>query len=237
MQEVDETTGLRARKKRARLEALVDATHRLAGEHGLEQVTVEAICAEVGVSVRTFFNYFETKDDAVLGMSQWQMDATAADLFAAGGPTGDLMADLQVLVASILDNPPLGPERIARALEIAKSHPELLVRAYVQLESHHDLIADLVRRRLGPDADDALVQAVGAVMMILAHSTFVRWHSAGSRGDVREHLPLLVADLGALFRVATPARPDAPDPAPARTGAPASGPARAPAPAEPATAR
>ncbi|HEY0186718.1 MAG TPA: TetR/AcrR family transcriptional regulator [Cellulomonas sp.] len=219
MQEVDETPGLRERKKRARLEALVDATHRLAGRHGLEHVTVEAICAEVGVSVRTFFNYFETKDDAVLGMSQWQLDTAASDLFAEGGPTEDLMADLQVLVASILDHPPLGPERMARAFEIAKRHPELLIRAYVQLQSHHDQVAGLVRRRLGPDVDDALVHAVGALMMVLAHSTFVRWDAAGAQGDVREHLPTLVADLGTLLGAPlfapVPAPPSAPAPAPA----------------------
>jgi AcrR family transcriptional regulator len=157
MQEVEETvglrepepepSGLRERKKRARREALVDATHRLAAEHGLENVTVEAICAEVGISVRTFFNYFETKDDAVLGLGQWSLDPDASEVFAAGGPTGDLLADLQVLVRSILERPPLGPDRMARAFELAKQHPDLLVRAYVLIHNQHE--AARHRRRLG----------------------------------------------------------------------------------------
>ncbi|MGW8063713.1 TetR/AcrR family transcriptional regulator [Streptomyces ziwulingensis] len=55
--------GLRERKKRATRAALTEAAVRLAAEHGAEKVTVEAISAAAGVSVRTFFNYFDTRDD------------------------------------------------------------------------------------------------------------------------------------------------------------------------------
>lgn len=56
--------GLRERKKRATRAALAEAAVRLAAEHGAEKVTVEAISAAAGVSVRTFFNYFDSRDDA-----------------------------------------------------------------------------------------------------------------------------------------------------------------------------
>ena len=199
MQEVDEPAGLRARKKRARLEALVDATHRLAGEHGLERVTVEAVCAEVGVSVRTFFNYFESKDDAVLGMAHWRLDPAAAEAFAAGGPSGDLLPDMQALVASVLDHPPLGKERMERAFEVAQGHPELFVRAYTHVQGLHDEIAALVRRRLGPAADESVVTMVGGLLVLLSHATFVRWDATGRAGDVHDHLPAVVADLAGVL--------------------------------------
>ncbi|WP_217131394.1 TetR/AcrR family transcriptional regulator [Streptomyces sp. AC558_RSS880] len=78
--------GLRERKKRATRAALAEAAVRLAAEHGAEKVTVEAISAAAGVSVRTFFNYFDTRDDAFVvidadagaRMRQAVLDAPAA---------------------------------------------------------------------------------------------------------------------------------------------------------------
>ncbi|MFD6364649.1 TetR/AcrR family transcriptional regulator, partial [Streptomyces roseolus] len=55
--------GLRERKKRATRAALVEAAVRLAVERGVENVTVDAISAAAGVSTRTFFNYFDSRDE------------------------------------------------------------------------------------------------------------------------------------------------------------------------------
>ncbi|WP_394436853.1 TetR family transcriptional regulator [Streptomyces sp. SGAir0957] len=55
--------GWRERKKRATRAALVEAAVRLAAEHGVEHVTVDAISEAAGVSPRTFFNYFDSRDE------------------------------------------------------------------------------------------------------------------------------------------------------------------------------
>lgn len=60
--------GLRERKKQATRAALSEAAVRLAAEHGAENVTVEAISNAAGVSPRTFFNYFDSHDDAFVMM-------------------------------------------------------------------------------------------------------------------------------------------------------------------------
>jgi AcrR family transcriptional regulator len=41
---------------------------RLAVEGGLDALTVDAVCADAGISQRTFFHHYPTKDDALLGL-------------------------------------------------------------------------------------------------------------------------------------------------------------------------
>lgn len=60
------TSDLRERKKEATRQALHHAAVRLALEHGVEGVTVEAISEAAMVSRRTFSNYFTGKEQALL---------------------------------------------------------------------------------------------------------------------------------------------------------------------------
>ncbi len=62
---MDENLGLRERKKRETRQALSWAALRLVVERGLENVLVEDIAAEAGVSPRTFNNYFSSKAEAI----------------------------------------------------------------------------------------------------------------------------------------------------------------------------
>ncbi|NBM20011.1 TetR family transcriptional regulator [Streptomyces sp. GC420] len=62
-----ETVGRRELRKAATRKALHDAARRLFEEHGYEQTTVRDIATAAGVTERTFFRYFPSKEDLVLG--------------------------------------------------------------------------------------------------------------------------------------------------------------------------
>lgn len=57
--------GLRERKKLETRDALANAAVRLALKHGLDGLRVEDIAAEANVSMRTFNNYFSSKQEAL----------------------------------------------------------------------------------------------------------------------------------------------------------------------------
>ena len=59
--------GLRARKRRATENAIETSAVRLALDLGVENVTVEAICERADISRSTFFNYFSSRDYAIVG--------------------------------------------------------------------------------------------------------------------------------------------------------------------------
>ncbi|SJM52409.1 Transcriptional regulator, TetR family [Actinomycetales bacterium JB111] len=72
--------GLRERKKVQTRRALHRSAVELVAERGLAQSTVEDIAEAAGVSTRTFFNYFPTKESAVLGIHPEEADDVAGRL-------------------------------------------------------------------------------------------------------------------------------------------------------------
>lgn len=58
---------LRERTRRAVQAELVEAAQELFAEHGYEATTVDHIAAAAGISKRSFFRYFASKEEVVLG--------------------------------------------------------------------------------------------------------------------------------------------------------------------------
>ena len=63
-----EELGLREQKKRQTRMAMHRAALELVVEHGLAGVTAQRIAERAGVSTRTFFNHWVTKESAILGV-------------------------------------------------------------------------------------------------------------------------------------------------------------------------
>ncbi|GAA2189522.1 MULTISPECIES: TetR family transcriptional regulator [Leucobacter] len=70
--------GLRARKRRRTENAIESSAVQLALELGVEHVTVDAICERADISRSTFFNYFPSRDDAIVGRAIDIPDGEAA---------------------------------------------------------------------------------------------------------------------------------------------------------------
>src|SRR5690242_5600875 len=117
--------GLRERKKAATRQALHDAAVRLAIEHGLERVTVEAIADDAGVSRRTFSNYFGGKEEALMYGDLQRVRKLIAGVRArpAGEPPwAALTAAAEEFYREL---GALDPQRVAQT-RLVRNHPTLL---------------------------------------------------------------------------------------------------------------
>lgn len=191
--------GLRERKKRQRRDALIDAAQQLVLEHGLDAVTVDDVCAAVGVSTRTFFNYFPSKDDAVLGIEDLSIPDEAAARFVDGRPTGVLLDDLEALVAELLAHHGMSPERVHRALRIVEREPRLIARHVAWVEGHRTELLGLfaARREVHPFVPDP--ELLVLVVMALLRASTLAWESGDRAGRPVDHLSDVVAQLRTLL--------------------------------------
>ncbi|WP_233565719.1 TetR/AcrR family transcriptional regulator [Cellulomonas sp. PhB143] len=201
MQETpDQPVGLRERKKRLRRAALVDAAHALVRERGLDGVTVEAVCARVGVSTRTFFNYFASKDDAVLGIVPIELSEATTATFTAGGPSGRLVDDLLPLIAECLEGPLMTPERVAAVLEIVHDEPRLVAHQMAWMESQLEGMRALLAARARATRTGVEPDLVITVAMAVFRAAYLRWERDGAAGSLPDAVGPALEDLRALLR-------------------------------------
>ncbi|WP_405607329.1 TetR/AcrR family transcriptional regulator [Streptomyces sp. NBC_01508] len=154
--------GLRERKKQATRAALSEAAVRLAAEHGAENVTVEAISKAAGVSSRTFFNYFDSHDDAFVMMDTRIGERVRHAVRDAPAELSPLDAVREAMAGELADVEQRHEVWSLRAKVLQKS-PHLLARGLgLHMAEELDLARTIARRldpgggsKSGPGGDDA----------------------------------------------------------------------------------
>ncbi|OLT30862.1 TetR family transcriptional regulator [Actinomadura sp. CNU-125] len=137
---------LRERKKEATRRALHRAAIRLTIEHGLDNVTVEAIADAADVSRRTFSNYFAAKEDALLYGDAERMESLLRT-FASRPPTERAWPALRNSLHALLQE--VGepdPEWAAQA-RLARAHPSVLARQLARWAEFERSLAALIAER------------------------------------------------------------------------------------------
>jgi AcrR family transcriptional regulator len=121
---------------------------RLTEAHGLDGFTMDELAAAAGVSRRTLFNYFPSKVDAVLG--EWPvLDDDDVDEFRAGGPKGDLLLDLRVLVLPLLGDTGVDREMLSASRRVLRGNQKLMGALHERYEAISIDVIDHVMAREG----------------------------------------------------------------------------------------
>ncbi|MFC8537914.1 TetR family transcriptional regulator [Streptomyces sp. NPDC057249] len=151
----DPPIGLRERKKRATRDALAGVALRMAADRGFEHVTVEAVTDAVGVSVRTFFNYFPCLEDAITRPAQENAERTRRAVLNAPEHLTALEA-LSEAIAQELASIEEDHERWELQLEVLKKSPALLPNFLAARGADETAMVAVVAERLGQDPETDL---------------------------------------------------------------------------------
>jgi AcrR family transcriptional regulator len=152
---VPAVAGLRERKKADTRAAISRAALRLAVEHGPDAITVDDIAAAADVSPRTVFNYFATKEEAILGFDphrKLQVGQSVLDRPARELP----LTALRAAFVEIATGVPEVAETSRTRVDLVRKHPQLqpsYVAAYAALE---DALLDAIAQRTGLDPQRSL---------------------------------------------------------------------------------
>jgi AcrR family transcriptional regulator len=202
--------GRRDRKKSETRQALRDAAHRLFAEKGFSRTTIDDITEAANVSRRTFFRYYDSKDDLLRTDVSDMLPVLLAALRSrppGEPPLAAILAALRALIG------PDGPPAIAQSLADPVGGLRARLSVLRLLTQWEQGIADTLLARDGIDhpteADRlrATVTACAATSALRAAAQIYRGRYPGRGLDTTRLLPIIEQAYAVLLTPAPPPPP------------------------------
>jgi AcrR family transcriptional regulator len=143
--------GLRERKKERTREQLVDAALRLFTQRGYEETTIDEVVDAVEVSPRTFFRYFQSKEDVLVAWVDQFSDRVRHALAARPPDEEPYTALRNALTDAVAIYETKRTHFIAIERFIAKT-PAVRAQKLEKLSRCSQIMIDVLAQRLGVDA-------------------------------------------------------------------------------------
>lgn len=146
----------------------------LFARRGFDETTVEDIAAELGVSRRTLFRYFASKNDMVWGDFDWVLDRLRRCLAATARdePLADALRKA-VVESNRYDDDQLPELRIR--MRLITGVPALQAHSMLRYAEWRAVIAEFVAERVRCNADDLVPQTVAHWALGTSMAAFVVW--------------------------------------------------------------
>ena len=148
--------GLRESKKLLMRQEIADTAMRLFVKRGFDHVTVAEVAEAAGVSEKTVFNYFPTKEDLFFDEVPARQ-AAAVEAIRQRRPGESIVAALRRLQAR--ECPRLCSPGFASFARIIEESPALQAKELAVMASFSDVLAEAIRRELGAHEVDARIAA------------------------------------------------------------------------------
>ncbi len=189
--------GLRERQHAQLRQEVSRAGIRLFAEKGFADTTVDEIVEPLGISKRTFFRHFATKEDIVF---VWYEDLTAelGEACAARPAKEDPYASVCAALRGLLAYYDADPAWAKAMLGVASETPALVGRSYEKRSIWERELAKVIAPRLPKGQKRELFARITASAAVNAFALGVdAWNLAG-RGDIRAYVDAAFAHAGAV---------------------------------------
>ncbi|AXE39013.1 TetR/AcrR family transcriptional regulator [Acidipropionibacterium virtanenii] len=161
--------GLREQKKRRTREEIHRAALEMVLDDGLENVTVDQIAERVGISQRTFFNYFPNKEAAIIGLRPDAAEQYARTFLAR--PADEHAWDS--VVQSVREALNRDPEQHRMRRAVLFRHPELMRGLLTIFHELRDAGAEALAARMEAQGIDPQEARRLAIVYINLSSTLL----------------------------------------------------------------
>jgi AcrR family transcriptional regulator len=177
-----ETTGLRERKKAETRAAISKAVMALATERGLDEVTADDIAAAANISVRTFHNYFGSKEEALT--TAWRTEFKVHVDALRDRPSDEpILVSLEHVFTGIATAVLDQPDQAAKHVDLLWTSVALAKHRSVLLDEATRMVTDVVAARTGTDADTEVYPHLVTAVGISAIVTAFQFAPAGSPAE------------------------------------------------------
>jgi AcrR family transcriptional regulator len=198
------SAGLRERKKKLTRQLISDTATEMFLKDGFDAIRVVDVAAACGVSEKTIYNYFPTKEALVLDRFE-DMEADIRRVFGPKGASSSLVdAAVAVVVEEVVtmfdrrgnkDRPP-DPRLIRRFAEMIQQTPALRAAQWEMLDKMGRVAAEGIASRAGVSPADPEPQiAANAILGLwrIQFASMIR-HAVGDRTAV-EVRDAVIADV------------------------------------------
>ncbi|SEI45333.1 TetR/AcrR family transcriptional regulator [Pseudomonas sp. NFR16] len=189
--------GLRARKRQETLERIAETGLSLFIERGYEATTLDAIAEAAGISRRTFFYYFKSKEEILL---DWQMRGFSVSLHKAvlAQPADRLPVEV-VRDAMLQLSSGFRTQKFISIDRILRSSETLKARKQAAYGVHERFLHEALIQRWPDPARSAPLRLVAMASLGAMRLAIDEWIQAGGDQSLASFLQTAFADLTAEF--------------------------------------
>jgi AcrR family transcriptional regulator len=166
----------------------------LFAQRGFDAVTTDEIARAAGISPRTFFRYYPSKDEIVLELGSRLHDRLLAafDQRPSREGTVEALRRAYVATSTVLTE---DRERVLRIGRVLASSPALRSASYGRPWADGTPLVERVAARMGTSPADPRPRVIAAAMAAVATAEWHAWVDDGGTGDPAERIEAALTAL------------------------------------------